>query len=173
MYSIRDTTQGLITNIGKVFKREIPIDFKEDVYPISMGFPEELIVDEVPEKTQEWCPLTGTNFPKFMKVSDKRYGFGEQDLYYEEIQRSSNAWTMKKAGWDCMRHYEIIGNGTIPHFYKLQDCPPKTLHNFPKELILKCNKQKPKDSYNDVVLELLDYMKSNLTTKKLAEYVLS
>ena len=72
-----------------------------------------------------------------------------------------------------MRHYEIIGNGTIPHFYKLQDCPPKTLHNFPKELILKCNKQKPKDSYNDVVLELLDYMKSNLTTKKLAEYVLS
>ena len=173
VYSIRDTTQGLITNIGKVFKREIPIDFKEDVYPISMGFPEELIVDEVPEKTQEWCPLTGTNFPKFMKVSDKRYGFGEQDLYYEEIQRSSNAWTMKKAGWDCMRHYEIIGNGTIPHFYKLQDCPPKTLHNFPKELILKCNKQKPKDSYNDVVLELLDYMKSNLTTKKLAEYVLS
>ena len=68
---------------------------------------------------------------------------------------------------------KIIGNGTIPHFYKLQDCPPKTLHNFPKELILKCNKQKPKDSYNDVVLELLDYMKSNLTTKKLAEYVLS
>ena len=173
VYSIRNTTQGLITNIGKVFKREIPIDFKEDVHPISMGFPEELIVDEVPNKTQEWCPLTGTNFPEFMKVSDKRYGFGEQDLYYEEIQRSSNAWTMKKAGWDCMRHYEIIGNGTIPHFYRLQDCPPKTLQNFPKELIIKCNKQKPKDSYNDVVLELLDYMRNNLTTKKLAEYVLS
>ena len=70
-----------------------------------------------------------------------------------------------------MRHYEIIGNGTIPYFYELEKCPPKTLHNFPKELILKTNKQKPKDSYNDVVLELLDYMRNNLTTKKVAEYI--
>ena len=72
-----------------------------------------------------------------------------------------------------MRHYEIIGNGTLPHFHELEKCPTKTLYNFPKELILETNKKKPKDSYNDVVLELLDYMRNNLTTKKVAEYVLS
>ena len=173
VYSVRNTTQGWVTDIGKVFKREIPITFIGNVFPISIGFPEELIVDKVPEKTQEWCPVTGTNFPNWVAVSDKKYGFGEQDLYYEEIQKSSYGFTMRKAGWDCMRHYEIMGNGTIPHFHKLEDCPPKTLHNFPKELILKTNKKKPEDSYNDVVLELLDYMRNNLTTKKVAEYVLS
>ena len=53
---------------------------------------------------------------------------------------------MEKAGWDCLRHYEIIGNGTIPYFHELEDCPPDTLHSFPKELILETNKKKPKDS---------------------------
>tara|TARA_Y100000004_G_scaffold1501_1_gene1906 strand:+ start:316 stop:1254 length:939 start_codon:yes stop_codon:yes gene_type:complete len=162
-----------LENIGLYFKREIPTTFFGDVIPISFAFPEELIVDGVPfDKKQDWCPLTGTNFPDWVEVSDKRYGFGEQDLYYEEIQKSRYGFTMRKAGWDCMRHYEIMGNGTIPHFHKLEDCPPKTLHNFPKELILKTNKKKPNDSYNDVVLEMLDYMRNNLTTKKLAEYVL-
>jgi hypothetical protein len=159
-------------NFGKYFKREIPWNFYGDVHPISIGFPEELIVEEVLEKEHEWCPLTGTEFPDWVEVSKKRYGFGEQDLFYKEIQKSKYGFTMKKAGWDCLRHYEIIGNGTIPYFHELEKCPPKTLQNFPKELILKTNKQKPKNDYNDVVLELLEYMKNNLTTKKVAEYVL-
>ena len=172
--SLRKTTLGYASNFGKYFKREIPQVHYGSISPISMGFPEELMVDGVPfNKEQEWCPLTGTEFPDWVEVSDKRYGFGEQDLFYEEIQKSRYGFTMKKAGWDCMRHYEIIGNGTIPYFHELEKCPPKTLHNFPKELILKTNKQKPKDSYNDVVLELLDYMRNNLTTKKVAEYILS
>ena len=172
--TLRKTTLGYASDFGKYFKREIPQVHYGSISPISMGFPEELMVDGVPfDKQQEWCPLTGTEFPDWVEVSDKRYGFGEQDLFYEEIQKSRYGFTMKKAGWDCMRHYEIIGNGTIPYFYELEKCPPKTLHNFPKELILKTNKQKPKDSYNDVVLELLDYMRNNLTTKKVAEYILS
>jgi hypothetical protein len=43
---------------------------------------------------------------------------------------------MKKAGWDCMRHYEILGNNCIPYFVGLEDCPKNTLANLPKELLL-------------------------------------
>ena len=83
-----------------------------------------------------------TEFPDWVEVSDKRYGFGEQDLFTKKYK--IKIWiTMKKAGWDCMRHYEII-EMNIPYFHELEKCPPKTLHNFPKELILKTNKQKPK-----------------------------
>jgi len=30
---------------------------------------------------------------------------------------------MKKGGWDCMRHYEISANGTVPCFYMLDQKP--------------------------------------------------
>ena len=156
-----------IASKSKYFKRELTEKYKSNAFPISFCYPEnELPLKriEIKDKTQLLAPMD----PRFLNS----YIYDEEG-YYQQYSKSIFGTTTKKAGWDCMRHYEIIGNGTIPHFYKLQDCPPKTLHNFPKELILKCNKQKPKDSYNDVVLELLDYMKSNLTTKKLAEYVLS
>mgnify|MGYP003721134639 FL=1 len=36
---------------------------------------------------------------------------------------SKYAVTMKKAGWDCMRHYEIAANLTVPCFYLLDEKP--------------------------------------------------
>jgi hypothetical protein len=31
----------------------------------------------------------------------------------------------KKGGWDCLRHYEIIGNGCMPYFENIEKCPKK------------------------------------------------
>ncbi|MCP4653194.1 MAG: hypothetical protein GY858_07415 [Candidatus Omnitrophica bacterium] len=35
----------------------------------------------------------------------------------------TRTFTIKKAGWDCMRHYEIAANHTVPCFYKLSEKP--------------------------------------------------
>jgi hypothetical protein len=82
---------------------------------------------------------------------------------------------MKKAGWDCMRHYEILGNYCIPYFVGLEDCPKNTLANLPKELLLEGRelaKNFDEHKYFSILNELFDYTKNNLTTKNLAKYVI-
>jgi hypothetical protein len=53
----------------------------------------------------------------------KKYAFSNEHEYYENIARSYYAVTMKKAGWDCMRHYEIAANATVMAFFKLNEKP--------------------------------------------------
>jgi hypothetical protein len=43
--------------------------------------------------------------------------------------------TLKKYGWDCFRHYEIIAGGGIPYFLDLDGLPPRTMHTFPRDFI--------------------------------------
>jgi len=83
---------------------------------------------------------------------------------------------MKKAGWDCMRHYEILANNCIPYFIDLEDCPNYTLTNLPKELLLEAKELAnnfEEQKYFSILKELFNYTKNNLTTKQLAQYVLN
>ena len=88
------------------------------------------------------------------------------------------AKTTRKAGWDCMRHYEILANGCIPYFPDIANCPVNTMLNFPKNIIRETNrlyetKQYNETSYNYFAKYLLDYTRKYLTTKELAVYILS
>lgn len=53
----------------------------------------------------------------------KTYAFTDEASYYENLARSKYAVTMKKSGWDCMRHYEIAANATVMAFYNLHQKP--------------------------------------------------
>jgi hypothetical protein len=55
--------------------------------------------------------------------------------------RARFAYTQKKGGWDCLRHYEIMANGCIPIFRGLDQCPVDTLTTFPKGLIREVNQR--------------------------------
>ena len=83
---------------------------------------------------------------------------------------------MKKAGWDAMRHYEILANKCIPYFIDLENCPSQTLTNLPKELLLKGKKVTENfddKEYFSILNEVFEYTIKNLTTKQLAKYVLN
>ncbi len=60
------------------------------------------------------------------------YAFTSEDDYYRDLQASSFGITTKRAGWDCMRHYEIAANGAVPCFRGLdtkpETCAPHGLH---------------------------------------------
>jgi hypothetical protein len=45
--------------------------------------------------------------------------------------------TRQKWGWDCFRHYEILGNGAVPYFLDLESSPEQTMALLPKGLLLK------------------------------------
>ena len=46
--------------------------------------------------------------------------------------KSIFALTYKKAGWDCLRHYEILMNGCIPLFLDIESCPKNIITTLPK-----------------------------------------
>ena len=61
------------------------------------------------------------------------YIYDSEDSYYEMYKKSIFGLTYKKAGWECLRHYEILMNGCIPLFLDLKDCPNDCITTLPKK----------------------------------------
>lgn len=116
-----------------VFKREIE---NSPHIPISFAIPEEKIVDHVPNKVRNFANIVpGSNEAHWPKDSRKTHVYETEEEYYKDYQDSYFAFTCKKGGWDCMRHYEILANGCIPLFTDIEDCPEKTLTTLSKGIL--------------------------------------
>lgn len=145
------------------FKREL-LDNK--MIPIHFAIPESKITQTKLDKTQEY----GSIIP-----GQGGYKFDIESEYYNDYNKSYFGVTMKKAGWDCMRHYEILANNCIPYFTDIHECPINTLTNLPKELLIEARdlaNNFDESKYFSILDELFEYTKSHLTTKELAKYVL-
>lgn len=144
------------------------------LHPITFSVPEE----KIPKTFAEKIRLISELIPGKIET----YKYSTEKDYYEQYQESYFALTTKKGGWDCMRHYEIIMNGCLPTFPDIEKCPPKTMALLPKDLIHKSNelyKSSPditsvkfQEEYNLLRGLFLNHLKENLTTEKMAEYVL-
>lgn len=149
------------------FKRELA-DSHPNLLPITFAFPTDKLALPNKNKTQEY----GTVIPG----QPETYIFKTEQSYYEDYQKSYYGVTMKKAGWDCMRHYEILGNYCMPYFIGLEDCPKDTLANFPKELLLEARNLAndfDERSFFSILDQVYEHTKQYLTTKALAEYLIS
>jgi hypothetical protein len=149
------------------FKRELITDHP-NLLPITFGIPTCKLSDTTTPKTQEYATC--------IPGQPETYIFKTEQPYYEDYQKSFYGVTMKKAGWDCMRHYEILGNNCVPYFVGLEDCPKNTLANLPKELLLDAKylaENFDSTKYFLILNELFNYTKNHLTTKNIANYILS
>jgi len=167
------------------FKRELKEINNSFLNHISFSFPEEKIKNTISTKTQ----TTATVIPGILDT----YKFHNEKDYYEDYQKSLFAFTWKKAGWDCLRHYEIIFNNCIPIFLDLENCPVHTLTFLPKELLIEAKNlkgikiisenSKPKIEIDDDLFDMENYTKllnaifeeskNKLTTKAMVSYVLN
>ncbi|MGB0767789.1 MAG: hypothetical protein ACPGYV_08770 [Phycisphaeraceae bacterium] len=156
------------------------------LYPLSFCIPESLILDAPPTKEQ----AAGEGISRGRRRY--RFGPGEQDAYYRDYQRSYFGLTYKKGGWDCMRHLEIMANGTLPFFPGIEDCPRYTMTHYPKARLadigrtyagaltidgysLSFDPDLAADAitqYEAYVRALLDHTRTHLTTAAMARYVL-
>jgi len=149
------------------FKRELIIDHP-NLLPITFGIPTDKLAIPNKNKTQEYATC--------VPGQPETYIFKSEQPYYNDYQNSFYGVTTKKAGWDCMRHYEILGNYCMPYFIGLEDCPKNTLVNFPKELLLEGRelaKNFDEQKYFSILNELFEYTKQYLTTKYLAQHILN
>lgn len=154
---------------GHLFKRELNSSETSRLHPINFCVPEDKILNIVPAKSQDW----GTVQPGKLDT----YIFNEEKLYFEDYQKSYFGLTIRKGGWDCLRHYEILMNGCIPYFPELDKCPPETMLAFPKDKIVETNAVVASAKvdmgwYQDTVRFLLEHTHKHCSTKAVAKKML-
>ena len=147
-----------------------------NIKPISFAFPTKRITRNRNKSKllSTINPLDRTTY--FDKDNPSEYKFKTEKEYYEEYQSSRFAITCQKAGWDCLRHYEIIGNGCIPLFHRVENAPPGTISMLPRRLLLQIrtmwenNQDFLIENYDEYFERLFHHFINNNTTIKLAEY---
>jgi hypothetical protein len=171
----RDETKILENFIGTgiYFKRELTQN-RSDVLPISFGFPEDRI--QLPlNKVRAVAPLVPGNL--------ETYIYFEETEYYKQYNQSLFGITTKKNGWDCLRHYEILGAQCIPWFLDLAFCPENTCTTLPKRKLLRINElinqfgaetfmSTMRQQYIDLSADIINDFKRHCTTAALATYVI-
>lgn len=116
-----------LLDCGYYFKRELET-WRADVKPISFSIPKEKICSSYPyTKTELIAPLIPGVPSTFI--------YDNEADYYAMYNQSMFGLTWKKAGWDCLRHYEILAAGSVPLFPDLWMCPKYTMVQYPRDLI--------------------------------------
>jgi hypothetical protein len=148
----------------------------ENIYPLPYCIPDELVVS-YDEAISNKHVIISDLIPG--ELLTYRFKEGEEDAYNKMYRESLFAFTHKKGGWDCLRHYEILANGCIPIFKSINQCPINTMVSYPKKIISECNekllpyREEYTEAYRDVLKELLDYFNKNCTTSSVTKYFLS
>lgn len=153
------------------FKRELhrPVP---GVHPIHFAIPREKIVQDMPRKNFLMAPMD--------PLDATTYIYKSEESYYSQYAESYYAATMMKAGWDCLRHYEIMSQMCIPYFRCFDQCPPTIMHDLPRaELRLvqelfdyrNLSPSALKSIYHDLIGPISRAICS-MTTESIAHYVL-
>ena len=145
--------------------------------PIGFSIPESKIIAKITYKTKDFpLHIVDTEVAKAVSGSADSYQFSN------EGQSSKFGITMKRSGWDGLRHYEIAANGAVPCFRGLKNKPitsaPHGLipgvncleYNDVRELMSKTSCLSDEE-YNHLQMGALDWAKSNSTTEKAREFL--
>jgi len=145
---------------------------KSSIFPLSYCIPDEYIVsdDVLHNKISLIAPLIPGDTSTYV------FGPEQETDYCKMYQTALFAHTHKKGGWDCLRHYEILGNGCIPIFPDLLHCPPTTLTTLPKELIMEANQKllpwnfNNKTLYDEYWKKIITHMRENCSASATTNY---
>ncbi len=93
---------------------------------ISFSFPAEKIVANPPDQKQQLIAshVVDPEVASHLGVHTS-YAFSDEADYYSDMQSARFGITVKRAGWDCLRHYEQAANGCVPCFRELDSKPSR------------------------------------------------
>jgi|LakMenE01Jun11ns_1017448.scaffolds.fasta_scaffold9950374_4 hypothetical protein len=157
------------------FKRELNYKKYKNLYPINFSLHESKFWEKEVIKSQEISDSI-PSMNNLTPISSSKYIFNNEQDYYNNYQKSKFGLTMKKAGWDSMRHYEILANKCLPIFENISQCPEFTLNKLPKKMLVDIEKNYKKmsnNNYKELSNEIFEYSKINLTTRANAQYLLN
>jgi|SRR6218665_125860 len=113
-----------------LLKRVLPVSIvrrfaaARNLRTISFSFPAEKIINAFPEKRKPYpVHIVDTEVAGIISRATTSYAFSTEAAYYEDLQQSRFGISVKRAGWDSLRHYEIAANGGIVCFRNLDKKP--------------------------------------------------
>jgi hypothetical protein len=93
---------------------------------ISFSFPAEKLLTEPPPAKQRLLASHVVDPEVASRLGvGTTYAFSDETAYYADLRSSRFGITVKRAGWDCLRHYEQAANGCVPCFRDLDHKPPR------------------------------------------------
>jgi hypothetical protein len=93
---------------------------------ISFSIPAEKVLRTPPTHKQRWLARHVVDREVAARLGiDTAYAFSDEAAYYADLRSARFGITGKRAGWDCLRHYEQAGNGCVPCFRNLHRKPPR------------------------------------------------
>ncbi|MFM6749262.1 MAG: glycosyltransferase family 1 protein [Dolichospermum sp.] len=103
----------------------------ENAIPISFSIPLEKItpienmqkIKDFPIHIVDLEVAKNINEARFSELGSNTYFFQSENDYYQDLQQSRFGITTKRAGWDCLRHYELAANGCILCFRDIDQKP--------------------------------------------------
>ncbi len=152
-----------------------PQKLPNNIFPISFGIPDSKIITQIPKKTKLFTEHIVDEEVK-QKIGKKSgYIFTKESEYYQDLQQSQFGITTKRAGWDCLRHYELAANGCVLCFKNLtlkpKFCAPHDLipnvncisYTNYQDLINQIDKLSEKD-YENLLKNTLEWIKTKKVT---------
>lgn len=105
----------------------------KNVKPIAFSIPEEKIAPMSKMARMQTFPThivdeevsAHNDNSLFSAVGSDKQLFADEASYYNDLSKSRFGVTTKRAGWDCLRHYELAANGCVLCFRDL-DRKPKS-----------------------------------------------
>jgi hypothetical protein len=152
------------------------------VHPISFAIPEEWIAGEVPHKRRLFFPhCVDSDTAAAIPEATTTPPFSRERDYHQALAESCFAVTTKRAGWDCLRHYEIAAHGCVPCFRglgrKAATCAPHGLteancleYSSPSELMEKTASMSDA-AYTSLAEGALRWARQNSTRARAAEFL--
>jgi hypothetical protein len=108
---------------GGAFRRVRP---PNNLRSIAFSFPDEKILrpdERVVKRALFAQHIVDPEVRARVHGASSSYAFEDERDYYEDLRGARFGVTMKRGGWDCLRHYEIAANGAVPCFRSLHEKP--------------------------------------------------
>eukprot|EP01061_Rhynchopus_euleeides_P020526 TRINITY_DN3338_c0_g1_i1.p1 TRINITY_DN3338_c0_g1~~TRINITY_DN3338_c0_g1_i1.p1 ORF type:complete len:540 (+),score=145.40 TRINITY_DN3338_c0_g1_i1:108-1727(+) len=108
-----------------------------DLWPIGFSIPSQHFRWSQSWKSKDFAsqiPANGGTY-KHTESAGVRSAGTPDEAYFHDYTHSYYCVTRKKAGWDCLRHYEILATGCVPFLVDIAALPANTMAFFPRELV--------------------------------------
>lgn len=135
-------------------------------FPISFSWPGSLdsSLVELWEKREAFSKV----------IPGEPYSFFDYPTYLRQYQNSKFAITIKKGGWDCFRHVEILASGCVPIMPDVKQCPEWAMEIYPKAAMAEVLSHivENREISQTFVHELYRFFEDYLTSEAMARFLL-
>jgi len=104
------------------------VPLPQNAQPISFSIPAEKLCSEaecfdLPRDRQFPRHIVDPEVAAAYADKSTQYAFTREADYYQDLKQAKFGITTKRAGWDCLRHYELAANGCVLCFRNLDQKP--------------------------------------------------